>query len=84
MKEVPKDAIKVGCWQLVSCCIECDTILTDHEEFYSIGMCPYCGFKHPSAATTVYCSEKSRRWITTKEYTWWRFKPSEGYWQYRK
>ncbi len=34
-------------------CVKCDTVLIDHEVFYSAGVCPYCGHINNSTICDV-------------------------------
>ena len=60
-------------------CCNCQGELSWHQKMYSLGRCPLCGVKHPSARTIVKCDEVVYRLKYTAP--WWKFwaKPEKVY-----
>lgn len=62
--------VRTGRWYTRKHCVECDKSLSDDEESYSDGCCPYCG--HISGSTFCETNPVAVRRVIT-EGPWWKF-----------
>lgn len=73
-------------WQRIACCVECGTPLDEEEEYYSEGVCPYCG--HDDDSTICATKVRAARWVVDYEPSWWRriffWETSKGHWEFKK
>ncbi len=60
--------MKISNWYPIQVCIKCKCTLSDHKEFYSRGVCPFCG--HNSESTI--CNTKTLVIREIKHYKWWQ------------
>lgn len=69
-----------GEWKTAFFCVACCREMTQHQKMYSLGRCPFCGYKGQNAGTIVDTTEKAKRFVRTAP--WWKFWGQVGHWEF--